>query len=319
MKFDDELLHSGIATFCGSDHVTLDKCKDFDVAVIGVPIDQGASYRLGAKAAPRAIREHSMWKKLHKMECYDYDNRKYVTTNEVNLCDLGDVRVINGDQDKTQKEIESVVSKIRETTFPLILGGDHSITYGAYRGVKSGSKLKNIGLLQFDAHNDTEPDASNLPRINHCNQFTTLLNEGSLNGKHMVNIGVRGVVDRTWHDFAISHSVTHITANEFNRSTTQDVLQVLREKFAGCDGIYVTFDVDSLEAAYSEGTGTPKYNGIEVMKTLELIRALNEFNVVGFDIVELCPTQDASGISSFISWEILYNFLSFGYNNSANN
>lgn len=313
MKFDDEMLHSGIATFVGSDYVTLDEAKNYEVAVVGVPIDMGASYRLGTKKGPRAIREHSMWKKIDGMECYDYDNRKYVTTNNLKICDLGDVRVCNGDQMKTQANIIETVKKIRETTFPVVLGGDHSITYGSFVGVHSALKGKRIGLLQFDAHNDTEPDYDNLPEISHCNQFTNLINRGYLNGHDMVNIGVRGVVNRQWHDYAVSKGVTHITANEFNSKEPEEVISILKDKFKDCDGIYVTFDLDSLEAAYSEGTGTPKYNGIKIMKALEVLRGLKDFKIFAFDIVELCPDQDASGITSFIAWEILYNFLAIGY------
>ncbi|MBQ8044461.1 MAG: agmatinase family protein [Clostridia bacterium] len=319
MKFDDEMLHSGIATFVGSDYVLMDDVKEYEVAVVGVPVDMGASYRLGAKMGPRAIREHSMWKKIDGLECYDYDNRKYVTTNDLKICDVGDVRVCNGNLMLTQERLIKAVSKIRETTFPVILGGDHSITYGGFVGVKNTFKDKRIGLLHFDAHNDTEPNADNLSEINHCNQFTTLLNKEYVRGTDMVTIGVRGIVNKTWHDFAISKGVTHITANEFNNQEPGQVLQFLKDKFKDCDGIYVTFDMDSLEAAYSEGTGTPKYNGLKIMKTLEVLRGLKDFKVYAFDIVELCPDQDASGITSFIAWEVLYNFLALGYNKEKNN
>lgn len=319
MKFDDEMLHSGIATFVGSDFVSLDEVNKYEVAVVGVPMDMGASYRLGAKMGPRAIREHSMWKKIDGLECYDYDNRKYITTNDLKICDVGDVRVCNGDMMITQERLIKAVSQIRRTTFPVILGGDHSVTYGGFVGVKNALKDKRIGLLHFDAHNDTEPDADNLSKINHCNQFTTLLNNNYVRGEDMVTIGVRGIVNKIWHDYAISKGVTHITANEFNNQEPEQVIKFLKDKFKDCDGIYVTFDMDSLEAAYSEGTGTPKYNGLKIMKTLEVLRGLKDFKVYAFDIVELCPDQDASGITSFIAWEILYNFLAIGYNKGKNN
>ena len=319
MKFDDEMLHSGIATFVGSDYILIDDVNKYEVAVIGVPVDMGASYRLGAKIGPRAIREHSMWKKIDGLECYDYDNRMYVTTNDLKICDVGDVRVCNGDLMLTQERLINAISKIRETTFPVILGGDHSITYGGFVGVKNTLRDKRIGLLHFDAHNDTEPDADNLSKINHCNQFTALLNNDYVRGEDMVTIGVRGIVNKAWHDYAISKGVTHITANEFNSQEPRQVIDFLKDKFKECDGIYVTFDMDCLEVAYSEGTGTPKYNGLKIMKTLEVLRGLKDFKVYAFDIVELCPEQDASGITSFIAWEILYNFLALGYNKGKNN
>jgi agmatinase len=314
VKEREELKHFGIATFVGSDHVSLDQIDKYEVSVLGVPDEMGATYRLGMQYAPRAVREHSMWKRIDGMECYDYDNRKFVKTNKLDICDLGDLNVRQGDQEATLQELIRVAGIMREKTFPVMIGGDHSITYGGYIGVKKGGNYKKLGLLQFDAHNDTEPDAEFMPRICHSNQFTKLIKEGHLDGKNMVTIGVRGIVNRVWHDFSVEQGITVITSNEFNNQESGHVLEFLKEKFADCDGVYVTFDMDSLEAAYSEGVGTPKYNGLKIMKVLDVIRGLRDINVVGFDEVELNPVQDASGITSFIAWEILYNFLAVGLN-----
>ncbi len=314
MKKNEEMKHFGIATFVGSEHVSLNEIEKYEVSVLGVPNDMGATYRLGMRHAPRAVREHSMWKKIDGMECYDYDNRKVVKTNDLNICDLGDLNVYNGDQEATLNELIRVASEMTKHTFPVMIGGDHSITYGGFIGVKKGGNFKKLGLIQFDAHNDTEPDAPFMPRIYHANQFTKLITEGHLDGNHMIAIGLRGIVDRVWNDFAVEKGITTITSNEFNRSEPEDVLSMIKEQLKECDGIYVTFDMDSLEAAYSEGVGTPKYNGLKIMKVLEVLRGLNQLNVVAFDEVELNPLQDASGITSFIAWEILYNFLAIGLN-----
>ncbi len=314
MKEREELKHFGIATFVGSDHVSLNQIDKYEVSILGVPDEMGATYRLGMQYGPRAVREHSMWKRIDGMECYDYDNRKYVKTNKLDICDLGDLNIRQGDQEATLQELIRVSSIMREKTFPVMIGGDHSITYGGYIGVKKGGNYKKLGLLQFDAHNDTEPDVEFMPRICHSNQFTKLIKEGHLDGNNMVTIGLRGIVNRVWHDFSEEQGITVITSNEFNNQESGQVLEFLKEKFKDCDGVYVTFDMDSLEAAYSEGVGTPKYNGLKIMKVLDVIRGLKDINVVGFDEVELNPVQDASGITSFIAWEILYNFLAIGLN-----
>ena len=223
-----ELFYAGIPTFVGGDYVSIDECNNYDVAVIGVPYDEGASYREGCKKAPRRIREYSAWKRFDKEECYDYDNRRYAKTNVLNVCDLGDINIFKGNSVKTQNEITSVVSKISKVTFPVILGGDHSITYGAYKGVKEGTGLKKIGLIQFDAHNDTEPDDEHLPEICHSTQFTHLINEGYLDGSKMIAIGLRGFVDRRWHDFAVEKGINIITANEFNSMSADEVIKYIK-------------------------------------------------------------------------------------------
>ena len=309
-----EFFYAGIPTFVGGDYVEVENCKNYDVAVIGVPYDEGASYREGCKKAPRKIREYSTWKRFDKDECYDYDNRTYAKTNVLNVCDLGDINVFKGNSIKTQDKITEVLSQISKDTFPVILGGDHSITYGAYKGVKEGTGCKKLGIIHFDAHNDTEPDDEHLPVVCHSTQFTHLINEGYLDGTKMVTIGLRGFVDRRWHDFAVEKGINIITANEFNSMECDEVLAYLKDKLEGCDGVYITFDMDCLEAAYSEGTGTPKYNGLKGIKVINLLRKLKEIDVKAFDLVELCPDYDATGITGFMAWEVLNNFLSFGYN-----
>ncbi len=313
MKYDDDMIHSGIATFVASDYVTLDEIQNYDVSVVGVPLDMGLTYRGGADEAPRKIRECSMWKKIDGMECYDYDNRVYVKTNNLHICDLGDINIEHGDMEKTQSRIAEVVSKIREKNFPVILGGDHSITYGSFIGVKQGGNYKKLGLIQFDAHNDTEPDTPHFSRINHSNQFTNLIKEGYLDGHDMMAIGLRGICNRVWDDFAKEQGITIVTANEFNKMTSAEMSKLIYEKFKDYDAIYVTFDMDSLEAQYSQGVGTPKYNGINGLKALEVLRSMNKLNVVAFDLVELSPPHDLSGITAFMAWEVLYNFLAVGY------
>lgn len=318
MKYNEELKHCGIATFVGSEYEVLDNVKNYEVVVVGIPNEMGATYRLGMKDAPRAIREHSLWKKIDGIDCYDYDNHCFVKTNKVNICDVGDINIWHGNQEKTQEEIVTVISTIRKTSFPLILGGDHSISYGSFIGVKKGGNYQKLGLLQFDAHNDTEPDLPYFPRISHCNQFTKLIAEKHLDGDNMVVIGLRGMVNRLWHDFARENGITIITANEFNNDwENEKIVTVLHEKFAACDGLYVTFDMDALETSVSSGVGTPKYNGINFMKTLNLLRMLSEFNIVAFDLVELNPQQDASEITAYAAWEVLYNFLAVGYNKTG--
>ncbi len=317
MKYDDDMIHSGIATFVASDYVTLDEIQNYEVSVIGIPLDMGLTYRGGADEAPRKIRECSMWKKIDGMECYDYDNRKYVKTNDLKICDLGDINIQHGDMEKTQQRIIEVVSKIREKSFPVILGGDHSITYGSFIGAKKGGKYKKLGLIQFDAHNDTEPDTLNFSRINHSNQFTNLVKEGYLDGHDMLTIGLRGLCNRVWDDFAKEQGITIVTANEFNKMSSEEMSKIIYEKFKDYDAVYVTFDMDSLEAQYSEGVGTPKYNGINGLKVLEVLRSFNKLNIVAFDLVELSPPHDTTGITAFMAWEVLYNFLAVGYNKNG--
>ena len=135
----------------------------------------------------------------------------------------------------------------------------------------------------------------------------------------MLTVGLRGLCNRVWNDFAEENGITIITANEFNAMSSDEVAKIIYEKYKDFDAVYVTFDMDSLEVAYSEGVGTPKYNGINGMKTLEVLRSLNRLNVVAFDLVELSPPHDTTGLTAFMAWEVLYNFLAVGYKTKNEN
>lgn len=308
----DEMFYAGIPTFMGSDYVSIEKVKDYDVGVLGVPIDNGASYRIGAKYAPRVIREYSAWDRIDGSECYDYDTNTVIRSNSLKICDLGDINVWPGNPQNNQRDVADAVEQIRKTGFPLVFGGDHSITYGAYIGCKRGYGKNNIGLLHFDAHNDLEDKWLTLPDVWHGNVFRKLIEGGHVNARKMLSIGVRGIVNRKWYDYARENGVKIITSNEVNKSGVDNAIQQIHELFKDCDGVYISFDIDCLDISLSPGTGTPKYNGLKVEDVVEIIRSLKDLNTIGFDLVELNPKYDKNGSTALLACEILYNFLAYG-------
>lgn len=316
MKSDkEELKFGGIQTFMKSPYISLEEIQSYDVGVLGIPVDHGTSYRQGARNAPRAIRDYSHWDRVDGSEYTEADSDSTLTSNNLRIGDLGDVLISPGNADKTNLEILRLVELIRRGIFPLIIGGDHSLTHPSFIGCKKAltEAEKPIGILKFDAHPDVEEDYLTLPEVWHGNAFRKLMDAGQLDGNHLVNIGLRGLLPRKWMDYMRSHGVTNFTVPEIKKrgidQVIQDSIKILRER---CASVYVTFDIDCIDPADAPGTGTPSFGGIRAEEAIRAVRQLRDLPVKAFDLVEVNPDFDTTGRTQVAACDLLWNFLSFG-------
>lgn len=316
MKNDrEEYRFAGIPTFMRSPYVEIEELDEYDVGVIGVPVDYCVSYREGTRYGPRSIREHSHWDRVSEEQFYDLETGKTIVSENLKLADVGDIHISPSDPEETNDDISRVVAEIRQRAFPLILGGDHSVTYGAFRGCIRGlpDDQKPVGLLHFDGHPDVEKKYLTLPRIWHGNPFRVLMEEGHLDGKNTVTIGPRGLILQKWMDFIREQGVTLFSTPEIRRQGLSNVIQKaishLRER---CAAVYVSFDIDCIDPADVTGTGTPSVGGLRASEMMPVMRKLSELPIVGFDLTEVNPTFDQSGLTSIVASDLLWNFLSFG-------
>lgn len=315
----EEYIYAGIPTFMGGEFISENDIKKYDVVFLGVPCDYGVSYRLGAKYAPRQLREYSFWDRIYGEELYDLDHNKYLKTNKLSIADLGDVYVNPTNPNENQDAITEKTYAISKDSFPLICGGDHSITYGSFRGFYKAMKEKypdyEVGLIHFDAHMDIEDKYLNLPDVWHGNVFRKLIEDGYLKGQNMYTIGPRGVVGKEWFDYAKEQKINLFTANNVKEKGILNVIDdIIRKNKNRKIKFYITFDIDCLDVSYVFGTGTPQCNGLTPYECDEALRSLNGLDIVAFDIVELNPKLDDSHTSFIIAEELIYHFLAFGLN-----
>ena len=193
----EEYIYAGIPTFMGGKFIEENDIKNYNVVFLGVPCDYGASYRLGAKYAPRQLREYSFWDRVNGEELYDLEHNEYLETNNLKIADLGDVYVNPTHPNENQDAISQKTYTISKHSFPLVCGGDHSITYGSFRGFYRAMKEKfpqyDIGIIHFDAHLDVEDEYLNMPEVWHGNVFRKLIEDDYLKGKNLYTIGPRGL------------------------------------------------------------------------------------------------------------------------------
>jgi len=319
MKNFEEYTYAGIPTFMGSDYISISESGDYDAVFIGVPIDYGASYRLGAKYSPRMIREYSFWDRVDGLEYYDFDTRSLLQSNNLKIADLGDINIYPTDPIRNSQEIVSTVSKVRRGALPIVMGGDHSVLYSSFVGCTKGVDKDNLFLIYFDAHLDVERQYITLPDLWHGNVIRKLVEDGFINPENIFCIGARGIVDKEWLDYVKDKKINVFSSRDVKELGINTVMKEIFNKIKDTDGsVYVSFDIDSIDASQVSGTGTPKYNGLSMVDAVTAVRSLNQVRVIGFDMVEINPKFDQAGQTSISGCEILFNFLAFGFKKYEN-
>jgi agmatinase len=244
-----ELPHfAGINTFLKAPYLEdVNLVGNYDAAVVGVPFDGGCTYRAGTRFGPQGIRRISALYTPYNYE-KGIDLREQMT-----LCDVGDVFTIPANIEKSFDQISNAVAHIAaQGTMPIILGGDHSIGFPTIRGLASVTS-KNIGIIHVDRHADIQE--FDLDERMHTTPYFHATNLPNVNPKNLVQIGIGG-----WQ--VPRAAVKNMIDRETNIFTMEDVETIGIEKIAemalerawdGCDAVYMSYDIDSIEAAFVPG------------------------------------------------------------------
>jgi arginase len=256
---------------------------DYKIAVLGVPFDEKSSYLRGAAGGPAAIRAVSTGK------CYcGYTELGINLEEDTVMVDLGDVDT-SGDPDKTFALTTKAVADVLEKgAVPIILGGDHSITYPVLKAF--AANFKPLDVLHFDAHPDLYDDLYG-DRLSHACPMARVL-EDSL-AANIVQVGVRAVTAGQ-RSKALKHAVRMIEMREIS-----DPLYL---KFS--NPVYISFDLDALDPAFAPGVSHHEPGGLTTRQAVQVIQALRG-QIVGLDIVEMNPTRDPSGITAAAAFKII--------------
>ncbi len=289
---------SGIKTFFRLPIAEIE--ENFDVALFGIPYDGAVSYRPGARFAPTQIRDASSLGRGFHM------TRAISLFEKLKVADVGDCPTVPIDQAQTYEKIEKFADAILKTNKKFIsIGGDHSTTLPLLRALKKkyGTALS---FIHFDAHLDTYPAAWGC-EYHHGAFARHAIEEGLVDPKKMLQIGIRGPLAGS-NDLKIvtDHKVQVRTVDDIREKPIQEFLKTL-PTFSG--PTYISFDIDCLDPAYAPGTGTPVPGGLTTYETQRILRALKIENLVGADIVEVCPPYDSSQITSLAAVDTMFELL----------
>ncbi|HLX78072.1 MAG TPA: agmatinase [Acidimicrobiales bacterium] len=287
----------GVATFAQRPLLTepeeLDSWRP-DVAVVGAPWDDSTTNRPGARFGPRALRALAYGPGTFHLdlgvEIFD----------ELEVVDFGDARCAHGLVEASHGAIRDRVGLIAERgIFPVVLGGDHSITWPSATAVATARGWGRVGVVHFDAHADTADQIEgNL--ASHGTPMRRLIESGAVSGRNFVQVGLRGY----WPDaetFAWMRSQGmryHFMQEIWERGLPVVMQDAVDEALADCDAIYLSVDIDVLDPAFAPGTGTPEPGGINPADLLRAVRKLAiEVPLVALDVVEVSPPYDVSDVT----------------------
>lgn len=276
-----------------------------DVAVIGVPNDMGTQWKSGARMGPRGIREGSTLYSFGLDGAYDIENDIMYLGPDWKVVDCGDVDIIHGDHMQSLENTEASIRKIvSKGAMPVVLGGDHSITAAVGKGLE---ELGPFHVIQIDAHLDWADHRSG-QRYGHGNCIRRLSELDHV--QEIFQFGIRGISSSLKEDVdaAREYGSTILSPRKMRKMGVEEVLAQIPkgEKY------YVTIDIDGMDPSIAPGTGTPSPGGLiydEVNELLEGIAKRGE--VVAFDLVEVAPPYDPTGMTGQTAARISLDLLSY--------
>lgn len=294
---------AGIPSFMRLPVLGLDapELTDVDLGLIGVPWDAGTTNRPGPRHGPRQIRDYSTM--IRSVNGATGIN-PFVLSN---CADLGDVPVNPADlQDTMERIVAFYAPRLAQGIVPMTVGGDHLTSLPVLRAVAAGGP---VGMIHFDAHTDLWDSYFGGFKFTHGTPFRRAIEEGLLDPKRVVQIGIRGTMyDGEDIEWGRAQGVTIITTDEYFERGARDVMDQAHH-ILGTGPTYCSFDIDFIDPAYAPGTGTPEIGGPTSYQAQQIIRMMQGLNLIGADLVEVSPPFDQTGGTGWLGASILFELM----------
>ncbi len=239
--------------------------------ICGIPYEKTESFRGGAGLAPSIIREFS-----HSLESYSIISGRDL--GDINIFDVGDLDVSHLQPEEMVREVEALVGSF-PFAFPILFGGEHTITLGAIRAL--AKRFSPLYVISLDAHPDFRSSYEG-KTICHA---TVMKRVSEIVGKErLLFLGLRTATSEEWQELKSCYIVS-----------PQPITfpSELKDK-----PLYISLDIDVLDPSCAPGTGNPEPGGWSFEELLSFLLSLKGYNVVGLDIAEVSPPLDPSGITS---------------------
>jgi agmatinase len=266
------------------------------ISIAGIPFDLGTTNRPGARMAPPAIRQAS------RMLVDGAHPASWIDPSELSLADIGDFALVLGD---IAGSLAAIEDQARGIDHLVALGGDHTVTLPLLRAL--AARTGPLGLVHFDAHVDTWPDAFG-QKLNHGSVFYHAIEENLVDPRRMVQIGIRSPVPRAVHDWTLARGVTIVSAEAVHEAGPAATAARVAEVVGGGPA-YLSFDIDALDPAFAPGTGTPEIGGLATWQAQAMLRRLGGIAFCGMDVVEVSPPFDVAEITALAAATFVWEYL----------
>ena len=320
---DSRLYHSGIPTFMRAPQRSLEDLQPGALALVGVPYDYACGSRPGARWGPQAIRQSSLYFDHFLISESDQNFIDISTGKELRLkgdtqvADLGDVELFPMDVERTVEAISGFIQQVVDKgAIPIVLGGDHFITYPTFCGygkgisITQGLRRENIGYIHIDAHLDMYDEHPSWGKLYHCSTVRRIAESGLLDPSNMILIGVHGLVEKEIYEFLRKNRMKIITLDELSRNGFGPAVKSAIEELAlTVESFYLSVDIDVVSAAFAPGTGGVSLKGFNPDQLLEIMAVLQSYPIGALDVVEVAPNYDPSERTQRLAAEVVFQFI----------
>jgi agmatinase len=269
-----------------------------DVAIVGAPFDDAVSHRSGARFGPRAIRQATYTDGRHSLQL------GIEPFQHLDVVDAGDANIVPAAIARGHAMIYRKVLEVASSgAVPIVLGGDHSITWPSASAVSHVRAPRSIGVVHFDAHADTANDDWGV-LAGHGTPMRRLIESGAVEGRNFVQVGLRGY----WpgpeiFDWMRQHGLRWHLMREIEERGMEAVIDdAIGEALDGPDAIYLSLDIDVIDPGMAPGTGTPEPGGLLTREVLRAVRRVcGSVELAAMDIVEVSPPYDHADVTAMIA------------------
>ena len=245
----------------------------------GVPFDSTHSYRPGTRFGPDAIREA-----FNNIEIFMPEFS--VDLETAKIADLGNTKHTVVAQEMVNMMSKVTSELIKKEKQIITLGGEHLITLGTYPNFP-----KETGYIVFDAHYDLRNEYADI-KLSHASYLRRIIEKKG--SDKIIHVGARSYVKEELA-FKEEHKIKTISDWDIRHGNAPELVKDMVSVF---DKLYVSIDLDVLDPAFAPGVGNPEAVGITSRELYDMISSLDDQNIIGADIVELCPTFDNGATSS---------------------
>lgn len=277
-----------------------------EIGLIGAPLSRSSISASAASETPNAIR--MAWKGFGTWYA-DFD----VDVSELIVRDMGDIAMHTTDILRSQQNIEEGLLQLyreEQEFFPIVIGGDHSITRPSLKAFARANPGKTIGLIQFDTHFDVRNLEDGGP--SNGTPFRGLIEDGVIQGLNIVQLGIHGFSNAVaYRDYVREQGITYYTMRQLRQTGTEPLIRRAAFDLASrVDLIYVTVDMDVLDASQCPGSPGAAPGGMLAWELFEAVYQLGmETKVRALDLVELDPFRDVAGLSVRAACHTLLSFM----------
>ena len=272
-----------------------------DIGIVGVPWDNGTSNRPGPRHGPRALRDASTMIRQFNQATGVHP------FHLVRCADVGDTPVNPADVMDALARIGGFFADMVEAGItPLTAGGDQLTSLPVLRAL---ARAGPVGMIHFDSHTDFYDSYFGGYRYTHGTPFRRAVEEGLLDPRRTVQIGIRGTgYDGEDVEFARANGVRLFFIEEVMDKGPDAVMAEARA-IVGGGRTYVSFDIDGLDPSHAPGTGTPEIGGFSTHQAQRMLRHLSGLDLVGADLVEVSPPFDVAGLTSWAGISLMFEML----------